>query len=69
MTVEVFNIIEKNGIIIKGEKMIVKNVDINYLDYGKKDSEAIVLLHGWGQNIQMMQGIGSRRTHFEDGIP
>lgn len=63
MTVEVFNIIEKNGIIIKGEKMIVKNVDINYLDYGKKDSEAIVLLHGWGQNIQMMQGIGN---HFKE---
>ena len=43
--------------------MIVKNVDINYLDYGKEDSEAIVLLHGWGQNIQMMQGIGN---HFKE---
>ncbi len=43
--------------------MVIKNVDINYLDYGKKDAKAIILLHGWGQNIQMMQGIGN---HFND---
>ncbi len=43
--------------------MLIKNVDINYLDYGQKNSQAIVLLHGWGQNIQMMQGIGN---HFKD---
>ena len=43
--------------------MVIKNVDINYLDYGKKDAKAIILLHGWGQNIQMMQGIGN---HFKD---
>ena len=41
--------------------MISLNIDgmyINYLDYGKKDNDAIVLLHGWGQNIQMMQMLG-----------
>ena len=37
----------------------IKNVDVNYIQYGegKKD---ILLLHGWGQNIQMMQPIGDR---------
>lgn len=28
---------------------------INYLDYGSKDKKAIVFLHGWGQNIEMMK--------------
>lgn len=31
---------------------------INYLDYGVKTKDAIVLLHGWGQNIEMMRPIG-----------
>lgn len=31
---------------------------INYLDYGDKNKDAIVLLHGWGQNIEMMQMLG-----------
>lgn len=31
---------------------------VNYLDYGNKDKDAIVLLHGWGQNIEMMQMLG-----------
>ena len=39
--------------------MIIKDININYLDYGKNDAQAIVLLHGWGQNILMMQGIGN----------
>ena len=34
------------------------NIKINYKDYGKKDSEAIVYLHGWGQNIEMMKPLG-----------
>lgn len=38
--------------------MIVNGVNINYVDYGNKSGAPIVLLHGWGQNIQMMQGIG-----------
>ena len=35
------------------------NIKINYKDYGKKDSEAIVYLHGWGQNIEMMEPIAN----------
>lgn len=31
---------------------------INFLDYGNKKGDSIVLLHGWGQNIQMMQMLG-----------
>ena len=32
--------------------------DINYVDYGKNIKGTIVLLHGWGQNIQMMDMLG-----------
>jgi len=35
-------------------------VNINYLDYGNKDREVLVLLHGWGQNIDMMKPIGDK---------
>ncbi len=34
-----------------------ENIKINYVDLGKKDGEAIVYLHGWGQNIEMMMPI------------
>ena len=39
--------------------MIIKDINVNYIDYGQKENP-IVLLHGWGQNIQMMQGIGNQ---------
>lgn len=32
----------------------IKNININYLDYGNKNGDALVLLHGWGQNLEMM---------------
>lgn len=35
----------------------IKNVKINYKQYG--EGEDIVLLHGWGQNIQMMEPLGN----------
>ena len=38
--------------------MNIDGININYLDFGIKDKKAIVLLHGWGQNIQMMQMLG-----------
>ncbi len=38
--------------------MNIKGININYLDYGNKEKKAIVLLHGWGQNIQMMSMLG-----------
>ena len=31
----------------------IKDIDVNYIQYGKGDKN-IVLLHGWGQNIQMI---------------
>lgn len=36
------------------------SIKINYKDYGKKDGSVIVYLHGWGQNIEMMDPIGKR---------
>ena len=37
-------------------KKKIDNIEINYVQYGK--GQDIVLLHGWGQNIQMMDPIG-----------
>lgn len=37
-------------------KIKIKDVLVNYIQYGK--GEDIVLLHGWGQNIEMMKFIG-----------
>lgn len=37
----------------------IKNIDINYIQYGK-GKRNIVLLHGWGQNIEMMDPIGKK---------
>lgn len=38
--------------------MQYKNLNINYVRYGSKKNDTVVLLHGWGQNIQMMKPIG-----------
>ena len=32
--------------------------DINYIQYGNSKGKDIVLLHGWGQNIEMMKPLG-----------
>ncbi len=42
-------------------KINVKNLNINYIQYG--EGQDIVLLHGWGQNIEMMRPIGD---NFQD---
>lgn len=45
--------------------MILKanNTDINYIQYGK--GKDVILLHGWGQNIEMMKPIGDNlQLHF-----
>ena len=39
--------------------MVIKDCDINYIDYGAKENP-IVLLHGWGQNIEMMKSLGDQ---------
>lgn len=37
-------------------KISIKDLNINYIQYG--EGKDIVLLHGWGQNIEMMKPIG-----------
>jgi len=39
-------------------KINVKSIDINYIQYG--EGRDIVLLHGWGQNIEMMRPLGEK---------
>lgn len=41
--------------------MNIKNININYIEYGKGD--VILFLHGWGQNIEMMKPLGD---YFEN---
>ena len=38
---------------------IINDVAVNYIDYGEGNN-TIVLLHGWGQNIEMMKPVGDR---------
>lgn len=42
-------------------KIKIKNIDVNYIQYGS--GKDILLLHGWGQNIEMMKLLGE---HFSD---
>ena len=37
-------------------KINIKDISINYIQYG--EGKDILLLHGWGQNIEMMKPIG-----------
>lgn len=39
-----------------------KGIKINYKDFGNKEGEPIVYLHGWGQNIAMMEPIAKPLT-------
>lgn len=38
--------------------MNIKDIYINYVQYGNERGKDVVLLHGWGQNIAMMDPIG-----------
>jgi len=38
--------------------MNIDDVYVNYIQYGNKKGKNIVLLHGWGQNTEMMDPIG-----------
>lgn len=38
---------------------LFKGIKINYRDYGNKKGDAIIYLHGWGQNIEMMEPIAN----------
>lgn len=37
----------------------IKGIKINYVLYGNNHKDTIVLLHGWGQNIDMMKPVGN----------
>lgn len=43
----------------------INDVDINYKRYGNGNKQAIVLLHGWGQNIEMMEPIGNNFVDYD----
>lgn len=37
----------------------IHDININYITYGKEQGQDLVLLHGWGQNIDMMRMLGN----------
>ena len=37
-------------------KINIKDLNVNYIQYG--EGKDILLLHGWGQNIEMMKPLG-----------
>ena len=39
--------------------MIIDDINVNYIQYGNEEGKDIVLLHGWGQNIEMMKPVGN----------
>ena len=45
-------------------KKNIRNIDVNYIQYGSEKGKDIVLLHGWGQNIEMMKPLGDRLDDF-----
>lgn len=42
----------------------IRNININYIQYGNETGKNIVLLHGWGQNIEMMAPLGNNLTDY-----
>lgn len=38
--------------------MNIDGINVNYIDFGNSKKDTIVLLHGWGQNIEMMKMLG-----------
>ena len=42
----------------------IKDIDINYIQYGNSKGKDLVLLHGWGQNIEMMKPLGDNLEDF-----
>jgi len=38
-------------------KLNIRNLEVNYIQYG--EGKDVVLLHGWGQNIEMMMPLGN----------
>lgn len=50
---KIYDIIVVDVVILK---IKIRNLDINYIQYGSGSD--ILLLHGWGQNIEMMRPLG-----------
>ena len=44
--------------------MKIRDIEINYKQYGNPNGKNIVLLHGWGQNIEMMEPLGNNLSDF-----
>lgn len=42
----------------------IRNIDINYVQFGDKKGKNIILLHGWGQNIEMMMPLGNNLDKY-----
>lgn len=42
-------------------KIKIKDTEVNYIQYG--EGKDIILLHGWGQNIEMMRPIGDNLSN------
>ncbi len=42
----------------------IRNISIHYIQYGKEDGLDLVLLHGWGQNIEMMKPLGNQFQNY-----
>ena len=40
--------------------MNIDGIEVNYVRYGNNKKDTVVLLHGWGQNIEMMKPIGDK---------
>lgn len=45
-------------------KKNIRNIDVNYIQYGSENGKNIVLLHGWGQNIEMMKPLGDNLQEY-----
>ena len=43
---------------------VIRDININYIQYGNPDGIDLVLLHGWGQNIEMMKPLGDNFEKF-----
>lgn len=39
-------------------KSQLNDIEVHYVNYGNPEKGTIVLLHGWGQNIEMMKPVG-----------
>ena len=42
----------------------IRSIDINYVQLGNKKGKDIILLHGWGQNIEMMMPLANNLDKY-----